>query len=158
MNVTTNATSAPAKLPAATQSGAQVSASPFTGRNCQIYKMKDKMFVIHVLLSSLAVPGVFRGKEPAAERASESPLRSKRAALRSQRHVRLGPAAGVHGELGAASHLPDSRRLEVGRPGELPPSPEHLRGHDVGLAVRSAVCGGPTGGCFQPHQEVRNTL
>lgn len=112
-----------------------------------------------MLLSSLAVPGVLRGKEPAAERASESPLRSKRAALRSQRHVRLGPAAGVHGELGAASHLPDSRRLEVGRSGELPPSPEHLRGHDVGLAVRSAaVCGGPTGGYFQPHQEVRNTL
>lgn len=158
MNVTTNATSAHAKPPAAPQPGAQVSTSPLTRRNCQVYKTKDQVFAISVLLLSLAAPGVFRGKEPADERASDSPLRRQRAALRSQCHVRLGPAAGVHGELRAATHLADRRRLEVGRARELPPSPEHLRGHDVGLAVRPAVLGGPTGGGVRPHQEVRNTL
>lgn len=119
-----------------------------------IFKIKHRLCVINVLLLSLAVPGVFRGEEPAVERASESPVRSKRAALQSQRCVRLGPAAGVHSELGACSHLPDRRRLEVGRSGELPPSPDNLHGYYVRLAIRSSVCGGPTWSCFQPRQEV----
>lgn len=160
MNVTSNATSAPAKPPTATQSGIQVSANHLLDVSVTFYifKIKHRLCVINVLLLSLAVPGVFRGEEPAVERASESPLRSKRAALQSQRCVRLGPAAGVHIELGACSHLPDRRRLEVGRSGELPPSPDNLRGYYVRLAVRSSVCGGPTWSCFQPHQEVLVTF
>lgn len=107
------------------------------------YEFKRTSGAIKVFVLSFAVAGVVRGEEPAVERASESSLCSKRAALQSQRRVRLRPATGVYSELGNRSHLTDSRRLEVGWSGELPPSSKNLRGYYIRLAVCSSVWGGP---------------
>lgn len=158
MGVTTNATSTPTKLTAATNAGSQVGESmqekvfirlAFNLKsNTRCSKMGDCSFT--VILSS----GVFRGKNPAVEGALGPPVWSKWATLQPQSAVWVRLAAGVHSELRAESHRPDCWRLEVGGQRELPEGPKNLRWYHFITAVHSAVCGGPPGGHQQPYEEV----